>query len=174
MVMDPKTMELVKAAGLQFFVQENDIMQLAIDKQLGGRPYMQPYECELATVSYNTSGQDYIDAEETGTIASKTQTMIPEGEVWVLSKISHRDIEAGVFHVEMKVDGETIFPYLLMESSYFLLEFPKACFCTKYFYTKVYNSDTTTKTYRHLRHWQRYDKILINDFLKSYGVQPIK
>lgn len=174
-MMDPNVIALVKNAGLQFFVQENDVVQLAIDKQtLGGRPYMQPFEVELAATSYNDDGQEYIEGEETGTIPSKRQFMIPSGELWVLSKITHRDIEAGIFQVEMRIDGMPILPQVTMESSYFLLEFPKSVFCCKHFGCRVYNTEITTRTYRHIRHWQRYDKALVNAFLKEYGVDQIK
>lgn len=175
MTIDPNVLALVKSAGLQFFVQENDVVQLAIDKQrLGGRPYMQPFEVELTATSYNTEGQEYLPAEYTGTIQSKQQFMIPEGELWVLSKITHRDIEAGIFTVEFRIDGEQILPPVTMESAYFLLEFPKSVFCVKHFITRVYNTESTTRTYRHIRHWQRYDKALVNAFLKEYGVEIIK
>lgn len=174
-MIDPNVLALVKAAGLQFFVQENDVVQLAIDKQkLSGRPYMQPFEVSLSASSYNTDGQEYIEAEYNGTVQSKQQFMIPEGELWVLSKITHRDIEAGIFTVEFRIDGEQILPPVTMESSYFLLEFPKSVFCVKHFITRVYNNETTTRTYRHIRHWQRYNKDLVNAFLAEYGVDPIK
>jgi len=156
--MAKEQLKLIHSAEQNFAAQNLDIVHLAYDKMvLSSRPYSQPYSHTL------TTGESYTDT-----------VSIPDGEIWVLAKIIHRDIEPGIFNLQLRLDDITIFPDTLLETSYFLLPFAKAFMAIKNFKTIVTNNDTVSKTYRHLRLWHIYDKIAVNKFLSNIGVVAIK
>ena len=158
MPVSPEILQLIKQAQLDFVSQNLDIVHLALDKvTLGAQPYTQPYEVDVATGS-----------TETNTYS------IPTGQLWVLSKVVHRDVEPGIFTVTLRVDNVDLFPANRLENAHFLLPLAKAFICTKNFKTVVYNNDTVTKTYRHLRIWHIYDKVAVNSFLSLIGAPTIQ
>lgn len=142
--------KLIQSAQLNFVSQNLDIVHLVLDKNvLASRPYLEPYSKTL------TAGE-----------TSDEETSVPDGEIWVLAKVIHRDIEPGIFTVELLVDDYAFFPETLLESAYFLLPLAKAFIARKKFRTKLTNNDTVTKTYRHLRLWHIYDRMAVNKYLE--------
>lgn len=147
-------LKLIKSAKMDFVSQNLDIVHLALDKvMLSSRPYLQPYTVTLAT------GASTVDSDEI--------TNIPDSEIWVLAKVIHRDIEPGIFTVELRIDNHSFFPATLLESVHFLLPLAKAFIARKSFIPRVTNNDTVQKTYRHLRLWHIYDRIAVNKFLNE-------
>lgn len=142
--------KFVKSAQMNFVSQNLDIVHLALDKMvLSSQPYLEPYTKTL-----------------TASQSSNEKTDVPNGQIWVLAKVIHRDIEPGIFNVELRVDNHTFFPNTLLESVHFLLPLAKAFIALKHFQTILTNNDTVTKTYRHLRLWHIYDRIAVNKFLE--------
>lgn len=150
--------ELIKAAQINFVSQNLDIVHIAYDKvKLGSRPYVDTVELSIAT-----------------TATEKDKTQVTEGELWVLSKIEHRDIEPGIFTLRILLDGQVFFPSTTLNNLQFLLPLAKAYAINKYIETVVTNNDTVTKTYRCMRIWHIYNKASVNDFLKLIGAPQIK
>jgi len=153
----PPYVELVKQSQWNFLAQNVDAVQLVIDKHvLASRPYLDTYEVSL------TAGQSVKNKKE-----------IPDGEIWVLSKIEHRDIEPGIFEARFVVDGQELFPLTTLNNLQFLLALAKAYMVAKYLETYVTNNDTVTKTYRCMRIWHIYSKPALNKFLTDIGIPTI-
>jgi hypothetical protein len=160
---------LIEQAQINFISQNLDIIHLAIDKmQLNGWAFIQPFSATLAAGATNPTGQ--YDIKST-TNTDRQRFSIPDGEIWVLGKIEHRDIEPSVFNVKLDIDGKELFPTTLLESAHFLMSLPKAVVCMKYFTTVVSNTDAVGKTYRHTRYWFRYSKPSVNAFLSRVGMK---
>jgi hypothetical protein len=150
--------ELVKSSQLNFVSQNLDIVHLAFDKVLlASRPYI-----------------DTIELQPTSGETLKDKTDIPDGDIWVLSKIEHRDIEPGIFTVRFVIDGLEIFPSTTLNNLQFLLPLAKAFIARKYLETTVTNTDTITKTYRVMRIWHAYNRSAVNKFLAIIGAPIIK
>lgn len=150
--------ELVKSAQINFVSQNLDIVHLAFDKVLlASRPYF-----------------DTIILSPTTTQTLKDKTAIPDGDIWVLSKIEHRDVEPGIFDVRFVVDGQEIFPLTRLQNLHFLLPLAKAYIVRKYIETTVTNNDTVTKTYRVMRIWHVYNRSAVNQFLTAIGAPIIQ
>lgn len=151
-------LQLIQAAQINFVSQNLDIVHLAFDKvALASRPYFDEYSVSIA------SG---------GT--AKIKWAIPAGELFVLAGIYHRDIEPGIFDIDIRLDGLEILSVTRLDTDAFLLPLAKAFVCTMYLAMNVKNNDTVAKTYKHLRIWHAYDKAAVNKFLNTVGAPEIK
>lgn len=150
--------ELIQNAQINFVAQNLDIVHLAFDKVLlASRPYF-----DTVTLTPNTLEQ------------LKNKTAIPDGDIWVLSKIEHRDVEPGIFDVRIVLDGQEMFALTRLQNVHYLMSLAKAYMVRKYIETTVVNNDTVAKTYRCLRIWHIYNRSAVNVFLSKIGAPIVQ